>query len=198
MNGIDFSSLLPDWVAAFLAGQADVIPLLSERMELVIELARRNVQAASGGPFGAAVFERDSGRLVAVGVNRVIASHCSHAHAEMLALAIAQQRLASHDLGAAGLPAHELISSCEPCAMCYGAIPWSGVSRLVCGARQEDACAIGFDEGPKPEPWRQELERRGIEVVTDLCRTDARAVLDLYARQEGEVYNGRRGRQTPR
>lgn len=193
MNGIDLNGLLPDWVLPYVAAQPEYIPDVTGRMALVIELAGHNVQRASGGPFGAAVFERDSGRLVSVGVNRVIASHCSHAHAEMLALALAQQRLGSHDLGAPGLPAHELISSCEPCAMCFGAIPWSGVARLVCGARGEDARAIGFDEGPKPREWRRELERRGIEVITDLGRAEAKAVLDRYVQQQGTIYNARQG-----
>jgi hypothetical protein len=31
----------------------------------------------------------------------------------------------------------------------FGAVPWSGVRRLACGARDEDASDIGFDEGPK-------------------------------------------------
>lgn len=194
MDEPDLSLFLPDWASPYVAEQPDVMPTLEQRMGLAIALARRNVEMSSGGPFGAAVFERDSGRLVSVGVNRVLASHCSHAHAEMLALAIAQQQLGSHDLAAAGLPAHELVTSCEPCAMCYGAIPWSGVSRLVCAARSEDAAAIGFDEGPKPVDWCKALEQRGIEVITDLCRADARVVLELYAEAQGEIYNPCQGR----
>lgn len=192
MTGVDLEPLLPDWLPSFLVQQPAVLPEQTDRMALVIALARYNVEQGTGGPFGAAVFERDSGRLVAVGVNRVLASHCSHAHAEMLALAIAQQRLGSHDLGAPGLPAHELVASCEPCAMCLGAIPWSGVRRLVCAASEDDAMAIGFDEGPKPADWRQQLETRGIEVVTDLARAEARAVLERYASQQGAIYNPRR------
>jgi tRNA(Arg) A34 adenosine deaminase TadA len=157
-------------------------------MDFVIRLADRNVQEGSGGPFGAAVFERDSGLLVAVGVNVVVASHCSHAHAEMVALALAQQQRGTHDLGSANLPAHELVTSCEPCAMCLGAIPWSGVKRVVCGARDEDARAIGFDEGSKPADWQQALTSRGIEVQTDVLRKAAAAVLQRYAGMEGIRY----------
>ncbi len=49
--------------------------------------------------------------------------------------------------------------------MCLGAISWSGVRRLVCGSRNEDAHAIGVDEGPKPPGRINELERCGISVV---------------------------------
>ncbi|MDX1295416.1 MAG: hypothetical protein R3302_04080, partial [Sulfurimonadaceae bacterium] len=67
-------------------------------MAYVIGLSRRNVTEETGGPFGAAIFDRLSGELVSIGVNLVIRSNCSHAHAEMVAIAIAQQRLANYNL----------------------------------------------------------------------------------------------------
>nr|MBA3258060.1 nucleoside deaminase [Gemmatimonadales bacterium] len=79
---------------------------------------------------------------------------------------------------------------CEPCAMCLGATLWSGVRRLVCGATREDAAALGFDEGPVfPESYAY-LESRGIEVIRSVLREDAAAVLDLYQRSGGPIYNG--------
>ena len=77
--------------------------------------------------------------------------------------------------------------------MCFGAIPWSGVTRLVCGARAQDTEAIGFDEGPKPGPWREALESRGITVVVDVERDRARRLLEAYAARGGAIYNGRSG-----
>src|SRR5690606_12102518 len=135
---------LPRWVPGLLRRQPARFPGREARMRLAIALAAENVAHASGGPFGAAVFERASGRLVAVGVNRVEPAGQSHAHAEMLALALAQRALGGWNLAAPGLPALELVSSSEPCAMCFGAIPWSGVAALVCGARAADAEAVGF------------------------------------------------------
>jgi tRNA(Arg) A34 adenosine deaminase TadA len=161
-------------------------------MRFVVELASRNVAEGTGGPFGAAVFERTTGRLVGIGVNLVESAICSHAHAEMVALANAQQAVGTFDLGATGLPKHDLVTSCEPCGMCYGAIPWSGVRRVVCGARAADAEAIGFDEGPKPKNWMAELKRRGISVVRDICRKEAVVVLQRYKRNGGIIYNALR------
>lgn len=79
--------------------------------------------------------------------------------------------------------------------MCRGAISWSGVRRLVCGSRNEDAHAIGFDEGPKPPGRISELERCGISVVRDELRDEAAAVLRRYAEEGGVNYNGRQGGQ---
>ncbi|MFB6359406.1 MAG: nucleoside deaminase, partial [Thiohalorhabdaceae bacterium] len=83
-------------------------------------------------------------RLVAAGVNRVLAEGLSVAHAEVVALALAQQRLGSFDLGAEAGWDHELVTSAEPCVQCFGALFWAGIRSLVCGARSADAEAAGF------------------------------------------------------
>jgi tRNA(Arg) A34 adenosine deaminase TadA len=176
---------LPDWIDE-LCPTGHVYPDLTDRMGLAIDLARRNVAAGTGGPFGAGVFDPASGEVVAVGVNMVVPGRAAILHAETIALGLAGQVHGTFDLN--GL---ELVSSVEPCAMCLGAVPWSGVSRLVCGARHEDAGAIGFDEGDKPDEWQLGLVNRGIEVVLDVRRTEAIAVLTAYVEAGGVVYNGR-------
>jgi len=186
-----FTLGLPDWAERMLPPDDAVLDTLEQRMALAIALSERSVRHG-GGPFGAAVFERDTGRLVAAGVNLVEPANCSLAHAEMVALALAQRRLGSYDLGAEGLPACELVTSAEPCAMCLGAVPWSGVRRLVCGARDADAREVGFDEGLKPRRWQEHLESIGIEVVRDVLREEARAVLAEFVRAGRELYNARR------
>ncbi len=162
-------------------------------MNLVITLSQLNIEHGTGGPFGAGVFRTDTFELVAPGVNLVLSSHSSLAHAEITAIMMAQRTLGVHDLGGAGLPPHELVTSCEPCAMCLGAICWSGVRHLVCGARGSDAESIGFDEGPKPQNWITALEQRGISVTPDIGRVSATQVLNKYVEQGGEVYNSRQG-----
>ena len=161
-----------------------------ERMRLAVAVSRENVDRGSGGPFGAAVFERDTGRLVAVGMNSVVRlSNCT-LHGEMVAFMMAQRRLDSFTLNAPHLPAHELHTSCEPCAMCLGATLWSGVRRVVYGAAREDAARLNFEEGPVfPESYRY-LEERGIEIVRNVLRDEARAVLERYRAASGKIYNG--------
>lgn len=184
---------LPDWLPALLAGHQEPLPDPESRMRLAIELSRRNIEQGTGGPFGAAVFDLTTGRLVGAGVNRVVPAGLSIAHAEIMALCDAQQSLTTFDLSAADSGRFELVSSCEPCAMCFGAIPWSGISSLLCGATDHDARSIGFDEGPRHPQWREELQRRGISVRTRVCRDAAREVLQDYAASNGTIYNGHRG-----
>jgi tRNA(Arg) A34 adenosine deaminase TadA len=184
---------LPWWVEELIRDPDRAYPAEEDRMRLVIELSRRNVAHGTGGPFGAGVFDLSTNRLVAPGVNLVTATNLSTAHAEIVAIMIAQQVVGHFDLGGAGRPLYELVASTEPCAQCFGSVPWSGVRRLACGARDEDARAIGFDEGPKMPDWIPALERRGISVVRDVCRDEAVAVLEEYAGRGGVIYNARQG-----
>jgi tRNA(Arg) A34 adenosine deaminase TadA len=189
----DITIELPEWIESFLAHWREKLDSAEARMRLAIELASRNVEHRTGGPFGAAIFETGVWRIVGVGVNLVETSNCSILHAEMVAIAMAQQAIGSYDLAAGGRACHELVTSTEPCAMCLGAIPWSGVRRVLCGARGEDACEIGFDEGAKPADWVGELNKRGIEVSRGILRNEARAVLRQYARRGGTIYNAGAG-----
>ena len=180
---------LPDWLPAQV--QLDrSYPTDDARMAVAIALAQANVAHDSGGPFGAAIFEQDSGRLVSVGVNRVLPLHNCTLHAEMLAFMFAQARLGSHTLHAPALPAHTLYTSCAPCAMCLGAALWSGVRRIVIAARREDAEAIGFEEGPVFAESERYLQTRGIVFVHDVRRDDGAAVLRRYAELDRLRYNG--------
>jgi tRNA(Arg) A34 adenosine deaminase TadA len=181
---------LPDWLGPFLASWSQPLDTPEQRMRLAIGLADENVHRQSGGPFGAIVVAEDSGRLLGAGVNLVTALGLSLAHAEMIALSLAQDAAATWNLGA-DAPT-QLVTSCEPCAMCFGAVPWSGVGSLLWGARREDAEAAGFDEGDKPADWIQALERRGIRTRGEVLRDEAAAVLVRYASGNGAIYHPRR------
>lgn len=179
----------PEWVAETVQWdkpyQSDV-----DKMRLAIAVSRENVTHGTGGPFGAAIFEQGSGRLVAVGMNSVVRLNNCTLHGEMVAFMMAQQRVGSFTLSSPTLPAHELFTSCEPCAMCLGATLWSGVRRVVYGAGREDASKLNFEEGPVfPESYKY-LEDRGITIQRNFLRDEARAVLELYRAKSGKIYNG--------
>jgi tRNA(Arg) A34 adenosine deaminase TadA len=182
---------LPPWLNRILTDDI-VLPDPLERMGWVIGLSRRNVESGSGGPFAAAVFASRTGRLLGAGVNRVEPLHCSPAHAEVMAIAFAQQKLKTYDLGADAADPSELVTSSQPCLMCLGATLWSGVTRLAYGAAAADVTAIlGFDEGPLPADWSGELKKRGIATEGGVLRAEAVAVLELYKKKQGTVYNSR-------
>ncbi|MGA9573256.1 MAG: nucleoside deaminase [Lysobacterales bacterium] len=178
---------LPAWVGPFLSGWPQALSSLDLRMQLAIALSKESVQRKTGGPFAALVVNDETGELVSVGVNLVTSAGLSIAHAEMVALSLAQTALGQWNLSRAGKL--QLVTSCEPCAMCYGALPWSGIASLICGARKQDAEAAGFDEGDKPGQWVRSLQRRGIQVQRGVLRKEAASVLAYYRDIGGPIYN---------
>jgi tRNA(Arg) A34 adenosine deaminase TadA len=179
---------LPSWIGSFCEELPEHLESPEDRMAVAISLSRQNVIHDSGGPFGALVVEQVSGQVIALGVNRVEPANCSSAHAEIMALSLAQQMLASWNLSGGGRGDMQLVTSCEPCAMCLGAIPWSGVRSVLCGASKADAEAAGFDEGDRPDDWTERLAVRGITVVRGLLRNQAARVLEHYARNGRTIY----------
>ena len=177
---------LPAWVHEAV-DVARAYPDDGDKVALAIRLALENVERGTGGPFGAAVFGPDD-RVIAVGVNRVLPHTCSLAHAETMALMLAQQRTQQARLNDLGGPI-TLATSAQPCCQCYGATFWAGIDGLLIGARSEDVMRLTeFDEGPLPADWVGELERRGIAVVRDLHRDAACDVLRAYGEQGGQFY----------
>jgi tRNA(Arg) A34 adenosine deaminase TadA len=178
----------PEWVA-HVVDWTRRLQTDEDRMRLAIALSRENVERGTGGPFGAAIIERESGRVVAVGVNSVVRLNNCTLHGEMLAFMMAQQQLRSYTLAAPGMPAHDLVTSCEPCAMCLGAALWSGVRRIVCGAARDDATRLNFEEGPVFAQSYVYLQERGIEIKRNVLRAEAKEVLERYRARGGAIYN---------
>jgi tRNA(Arg) A34 adenosine deaminase TadA len=193
-----FGAQLPDWVADEVAAVPPALPTIEDRMRLVHRLAERNHREGTGGPFAAAVADASTGVLLSVGVNLVLATNLSSMHAEVVALSLAQARRGTWDLGGPASTPTELAVNWRPCAMCYGAVLWSGIERLViAGEGDEIEELTGFDEGPMRADWKEQFAQRGIQVRTNVLRDQALAVFRAYGeRTDTTVYNGRqRGRR---
>jgi tRNA(Arg) A34 adenosine deaminase TadA len=191
---MEFTLDLPEWAVAELNQLPEVLPTVEAQMAEVIRFSRLNIEHSTGGPFAAGVFERDTGRRLVIGVNRVVPRHCSSAHAEVMALSLAQHLLGTFDLGGPSLPAYQLVVNWRPCAMCFGATIWSGVRSLViAGGGPELERITGFDEGPIHPEWRDELARRGISLQEGVLEAEAIAVFHQFAASGALVYNGRLG-----
>ena len=183
---------LPSWAIQENKKLPERIESLADRMRHVIEFSRLNIEHETGGPFAAGVFEQATGRPVVIGVNRVIPLNNSSAHAEIVTLTIAQKLLNTFDLGGEGMPDYQLVINAQPCAMCCGSIPWSGIRSVVIGASGQQVESItGFDEGPVHPHWQTEYQRRGIEVTENVMAEQACEVLKSFAQSGAVIYNGR-------
>ncbi|TFH15434.1 nucleoside deaminase [Candidatus Bathyarchaeota archaeon] len=186
---------LTEWTKNEMAKIPQIYTTLEDRVKLVIRLSQKNIDHQTGGPFAAAVFEKTSGKLVSIGVNRVTSLNCSSVHAEIVALSMAQKELGKFDLGGPGLPGHQLVVNWRPCIMCFGAVIWSGVRSLVIGGSGPEMEELtGFDEGPMNENWVEELEKRGIEVIPNFLPDEAIKVFHNFKERGMLVYNSRQGK----
>ena len=190
---MDITLSIPDWVTRELSHYPEFLLTHEERMRMIIHFSKLNFEYGTGGPFAAGVFEQNTGKLISVGVNIVVPSNCSSAHAEIMALSIAQKKLETFDLGGPGMSSHELVVNWRPCAMCYGAVLWSGIRSLViAGSGKELEKITGFDEGPIHPDWKEELKKRKINVIDNILREEACKVFHAFTESNGFVYNPHR------
>ena len=189
-----YSVELPKW----LRRQADTLPSHVpdpvERMQLVNSLAADNIRHGTGGPFAALVVDAESGRLVSVGANLVLDSGIAGAHAEIVSLSLAQAAAGTWNLPDV-LNSTTLVSNAQPCAMCMGALLWSGIRALEFAVTSDDVERItGFDEGPVPADWQHQLARRGISVDVGVQEEEGIQVFREYRAlvesQQLPLYNG--------
>ena len=181
---------LPSWVRPFLSSWKGVLDTAQGKMSLAVALSAENVTRRTGGPFAAVIYDAHTSQVVSAGVNVVVPQATSLAHGEIVALLLAQEALATHDLGRQDLPKLVMATTSQPCIQCYGALIWSGVGRVLVGARSSDVeTLVGFDEGPVPEDWVGQWAKRGIRAEVDVLRDEACAVLAAYKASGAPVYN---------
>jgi tRNA(Arg) A34 adenosine deaminase TadA len=108
-------------------------------LKQAIELAVESVKVHGGGPFGALIVKDD--HVVGTGINLVTASNDPTAHAEVVAIRAACEKLKTFELSGC-----EIYCSCEPCPMCLGAIYWARAKRFYFSANRADAARAGFDD----------------------------------------------------
>jgi tRNA(Arg) A34 adenosine deaminase TadA len=148
-------------------------------MARAIQLAIENVRSGKGGPFGAVVAKDDS--LVAEGINQVTLTNDPTAHAEVLAI-----RRACQKLGLFELKGCDLYTSCEPCPMCLGAIYWARVPRVYFGTIAADATKIGFDDSAIYDEIVQPHSQRKIPMI-QMMREEALAAFRAWEETPAKI-----------
>ena len=147
-------------------------------MEMAIELSDKNVDNG-GGPFGA-VIVRDN-EVIATGTNRVVPNTDPTAHAEVMAI-----RSACQKLGTFKLQGCTVYSSCEPCPMCLSALYWAGVERICYGNTKADAKAINFDDSFIYDQLDLDYSQRSIKC-DHFMREKAYKVFQKWADKEDKT-----------
>jgi guanine deaminase len=148
-------------------------------MARAIQLSIENVHSGRGGPFGAVVVKDSS--IIAEGANQVTSTNDPTAHAEVLAIRAACQKLGLFDL-----EGYEIYTSCEPCPMCLGAIYWARLSRIYYANADADASAIGFDDSLIYSELAQPQSQRKIPMI-QIMRDEALAAFQAWKNKPNKI-----------
>lgn len=141
-------------------------------MNLAIEQALCAIENGQA-PFGCVLVR--NGRVIARAHNTVWHDIDPTAHAEINALRIACHQLRTIDLSGA-----ELYTTCEPCPMCYTAAHWARVSRIIFGARIEDARKAGFNELLVSNEMLNQYNSAPPEIVPGFMADECRRLFELW------------------
>lgn len=142
-------------------------------MHKALAAAARGMKAGLGGPFGACIVK--NGRVVAVDHNRVLKSGNPTQHAEVVAIGVAAKKLGTHVLKGC-----TLYSTTEPCPMCFSAIHWAQIDRIVFGSAIPDVQRLGFNELPISNATLKRLGRSRVKLDR-ACRAECIALLKAWA-----------------
>ncbi len=148
-------------------------------MARAIQLSLENVRSGRGGPFGAVLVK--DGNAVAETANRVTATNDPTAHAEVLAIRQACQKLACFELKGC-----DLYTSCEPCPMCLGAIYWARIDKVYFGSLAADAAKSGFDDSAIYAEITQPHAQREIPMI-QIMREEALAAFRAWEEHPGKI-----------
>ena len=148
-------------------------------MREAIRLSMENVQSGNGGPFGTIIVK--NGKIIATGVNEVTKSNDPTAHAEMIAIRNACEKLNSFQLDGC-----DIYCSCEPCPMCLGAIYWARPKSIYFANSKKDAAEINFDDNFIYQEIKLPIHERKL-TITQLLRDEAQSVFLQWQESENKI-----------
>mgnify|MGYP001202541441 CR=1 FL=1 len=146
-----------------------------------IELAFENIEKGDR-PFAAVVVK--DGKVIATGVNEVMATNDPTAHAEITAVRVAAQALGTPDLSGC-----TIYASGQPCPMCMAAMRIAGVDEVVFAHSSEDAEPYGLSRAALYAELAKPFSEQSMKIRHEPVRLESRP--DLYGewkrRQEGQA-----------
>ncbi|MEM8733579.1 MAG: nucleoside deaminase [Planctomycetota bacterium] len=148
-------------------------------LKQAIDLAREKMLAGEGGPFGAVVVQDN--QIVGRGWNQVTSTNDPTAHAEVVAVRDACERLGDFSLRGC-----QLYSSCEPCPMCLAAILWARLDAVWYAAGCTDAARAGFDDGHFYDEISRPIAKRKLPMRQSL-RNEAVKVFEAWTQKEDRI-----------
>lgn len=149
-------------------------------MRLAIEASEKGLHRVGEGPFGAVIVKKNE--VIAVGNNRVVADNDPTAHAEIVAIRQACQKLKAFTLDGC-----EIYTTCEPCPMCLSAIYWSHISKIYFGCSKQEAAEIGFDDDLIYQEIPKSIDARKIPSMGNILHNECKALFDIWSNKSDRI-----------
>lgn len=153
---------------------------MNRYMEIANQNAKNGIKNKEGGPFGAVITDKD-GKIIANGNNKVLKNNDPTAHAEIIAIRNACEKLGTYDLSDC-----ILYTSCEPCPMCLSAAIWANIKKIYYGCTKEDANSIGFRDDIIYDFLKGENEN--LVSLENIDRDECIKVFEKYNKESGVIY----------
>ena len=153
---------------------------MNKFMQLAKKSAEEGLEKQEGGPFGAVIINQN-GDIISVGNNRVIIDNDPTAHAEIVAIRRASEKLNTYDLS-------DLIlyTSCEPCPMCLSAIIWANIKEVYYACTKKDAAEIGFRDDMIYEYLK--LNKKDILNIKQIDMEECIKLFNKYKNENRTIY----------
>ena len=153
---------------------------MNKFMNIAKQNAEKGIKEKEGGPFGAVIVDKD-GKIIANGNNQVLKQNDPTAHAEMVAIRNACEKLEKYDLSG-----YTLYTSCEPCPMCLSATIWSNIKKGYYGCTKKDAGEIGFRDDAIYDYLKG--ENNDLINLEEIDRDECIKTFEEYKKQDGVIY----------
>ena len=153
---------------------------MNENMKKALEAAQKGSHNHEGGPFGAVIVDK-TGKIIAQANNQVLKNNDPTAHAEIMAIREACQKLGTHDL-----TGYSIYTSCEPCPMCLSANIWSNITTVYYACTRADAAKIGFRDD-QIYCYLAGEQKDLLSLIT-MDREECLKVFEQYEKENGTIY----------
>ncbi|MDP8299409.1 MAG: nucleoside deaminase [Candidatus Tantalella remota] len=151
-------------------------------MKAAIDEAYKGIDSGDGGPFGAVLVSGD--RILASSHNRVLADNDPTRHAEVNVISEAARGKGTYDLSGS-----VLYTTTEPCPMCFSAIHWARIEKIVYGTDIEDVRVLGFNELTIPVSEMKSRGVSGVDLKGGFMRAECEELLKYWKTlPDAEVY----------
>lgn len=153
---------------------------MNKYMEIANENAKKGIEKKQGGPFGAVIVDKE-GNIISNGNNKVLLNNDPTAHAEIVAIRNACEKLETYDLNGC-----VLYTSCEPCPMCLSAAIWANIKKIYYGCTKDDANSIGFRDDIIYDFLKG--ENKSLVDLENIDRDECIKVFEKYNKENGVIY----------